>query len=81
MWVPAWHVSAHLLGACQTWHGGAPQQGGQSHCQMFDEVEWYGVVAFRRGQEVRVRASGYSAEVYAPSVGGVGQVLLQGVRA
>ena len=29
--------------------GGAPQEGGRSHCQLFDEVEWYGVVAVRRG--------------------------------
>ena len=61
--------------------GGAPQEGGRSHCQVFDEVEWYGLVAVHRGQEVRVRFLGYSTEVYAPSVGGGGQGLLQGARA
>ena len=39
------------------------------------------MVAFRCGQEVRVRVPGYSAEVYAPPVGGVGQGLLQGAPA
>ena len=46
--------------------GEATQEGGRSHCQVFDEVDWYGVVVVRRGQEVRTRILGYSAEVYFP---------------
>ena len=29
--------------------GGAPQEGRRSQCQVFDEAEWYGMVAVRRG--------------------------------
>ena len=43
-------------------------------------MEWYGVVAVRRGLEVGVPVPGYSAEVYAPPVGRAGQGLLQGAR-
>ena len=46
--------------------GGAPLEGGRSKRQVFDKVEWYGVVVVRRGQEVGVWVPRYSAEVYAP---------------
>ena len=46
--------------------GGAPLEGVRSYRQVFDEVECYGVVAVRRGQEVVVRVPWDSAEVYAP---------------
>ena len=61
--------------------GGLPQEGGQSDCQVVDEVEWYGVVAVRRRQAVGVQIPGYSAEAYAPPVSGGRQGLLQGARA
>ena len=49
--------------------GGALLERGWPHNQAFDKVWRYGVVAVRRGQEVGVWVSGYSAEVYASPVG------------
>ena len=60
--------------------GGAPQEGGRSHCQVFDEAESYGLVAVCRGQEVGMPVPGYSPAVFAPPVGGGWQGLLQGAR-
>ena len=49
---------------------------------MFDEVDWYGVEAVRRGQEVGVPVPGYSAKLHPPPpVRWVGQGLLQGTGA
>ena len=56
--------------------GGVPLEGGWPHCQVFDQLERYGVVAMCRGQEVGVWVPGYSAEVYAPPIGRGGQGLL-----
>ena len=52
---------------------GAPLEEGRPHRQVFDKVEWYGVVAVRHGQEVGVWVRGDSAEVYAPLYVGVGR--------
>ena len=60
--------------------GWAPLEGGQSHRQVFDEVDWYGVVAVYPRQEVGVWVSGYSAEIYASPVGRGGEGLLQAAR-
>ena len=49
--------------------GEAFLEGGWSRRQVLDKVWRYGVVAVRRGQEVGVWVSGYSAEIYAPPVG------------
>ena len=61
--------------------GGAHLEGGPSYRQVFDEGEWYGLVAVRHRQEVGVRVPGFSAEVYAAPVVKAGQGLLQGGRA
>ena len=71
-------MSAHLAGARRTGRVGGTSGRGRPHCQVFNEVERSGVVAVRRGQVVRVRVPRYVAEVYAPSLGGCGQELLQG---
>ena len=70
------HVSAHLAGVRWMGRGGPPPQGRRAHRQVFDKVEWYGVVAVCRGQGVGVWVSKYSAEIYAPPVGRGGQGLL-----
>ena len=57
--------------------GEACLEGGRSHRQVCDELEWYGVVLVHRGQEVGVWVPSHSAVVYAAPVRRVGQGLLQ----
>ena len=74
-------MSAHLWAPVGQGVGGGASGRGRSHCQVVDEVEWYGVVAVRRRQASGVQIPRYGAETYAPHVCGGRQGSLQGARA